>query len=259
MNKKIKAILNENLLFAFRENLIIVPTLTYLIFMWIYLLFWTSVILNDFKEISFISLMSNIQYFLGISIIIFLSISSFDKDFKSKNIYIILQQVTKREYFLWKIFSIILISILLNILLLIIFYIGYIIEFKTINLNLSYIFLYQELDFIMVAFITSILTLMFQKNMTRLILLFIILLLWHSIPLLKVLLNKWIIVLDWLGKFIIDTLYYIIPNLDRLNVKNTILYKTSLLSDFWFSMIYTLVFTYLIYNISLFIFKKKDF
>lgn len=259
MNKKIKAVINENLLFSFRENLLIVPIWTYIIFMLVYLLFWDNAILSNFKEISYISIMSNIQYILWVLIIIFLSITSFDKDFKTKNIYIILQQVNKKDYFIWKLISIILISWLLNLFLMLIFYIWYIIEFKELNISLIYIFLFQQLEFFIIALISSVISLALSKNVWRMILIIIIILLWHTIPLLKQLVDWGIMHLSKIWHILTDVVYYTLPNLALLNVKDIILYNSSLGLTFWIALWYTLWISYILYIIAIYIFNKKDF
>lgn len=259
MNKKIKSIINENLLYAFRENILIWPILVYIILMVIFFTVWDSAIVSTFKNITYVSVMSNIQYVLWIIVIIFLSLTSFDKDIKTKNIYIILQQVTKKEYFLWKLISIFLVSWLLNIIFLIIFSLWYIYSFKEIDYSLSYIFIFQQLEFLVISFIVSLIALLLSKNIWRIMIIGAFLILWHMLPLIKELIDKWYLSLWFLLEKVITISYYIMPNLDALNVKNIILLDSSLSSMLVSSTIYSIVLIYILYTISMYIFKRKDF
>lgn len=259
MNKKIKSIINENLLYAFRENILVWPIFVYIILMVVFFTVWDSAIVSTFKNVTYISMMSNIQYILWVIVIIFISLTSFDKDIKTKNIYIILQQVTKKEYFLWKLISIFLLSWLLNLIFLLIFSAWYIYAFKEIDFSLAYIFIFQQLEFLVISFIVSLIALLFSKNIWRIMIIWIFLILWHMLSLIKELIDKWFLDLGFFLDKIITWSYYVMPNLAALNVKNIILLDSNL---FWMlvsSTIYSAVLIYILYLISMYIFKRKDF
>jgi len=258
MNKKIKSIINENILYAFRENILIWPLLIYIILLLIFSNVWNQAILNDFKHISYVSIMWNIQYFLWLLLIIYLSFSSFDKDIKTKNIYITLQHVNKKEYFLWKLSSIFLLSWLINLIFLIIFKIGYVFLFQDIKYELFYIFLFQQLDFLVISFIVALISFLLSKNIWRILLVSLFLVLWHMLSYIKALIEKWIMELPIFLEKIVNFLYYIVPNLSTFNVKNVILFNTNLLPTFISSLIYGVFLIFIIYNISMYIFKRKD-
>jgi len=259
MNKKIKSIINENLLYAFRENVLVWPIFVYIILMVVFFTVWDSAIVSTFKNVTYISMMSNIQYILWVIVIIFISLTSFDKDIKTKNIYIILQQVTKKEYFLWKLISIFLLSWLLNLIFLLIFSAWYIYSFKEIDFSLAYIFIFQQLEFLVISFLVSLIALLFTKNIWRIMIIWMFLILWHMLSLIKELIDKWFLDLGFFLEKIITLSYYVMPNLAALNVKNIILLDSNL---FWMlvsSTIYSAVLIYILYVISMYIFKRKDF
>lgn len=259
MNKKIRSIVNENLLYAFRENILIWPIIIFVLALVIFMNIWDAAIIWNFKNISYISVLSNVQYILWLVVIIYLSMSSFDKDIKTKNIYIILQQVTKKEYFLWKLISIFMLSWLINLIFLSIFMIWYIIYFKEINYELFYIFLFQQLEFLVISFIVALVSLLLVKNIWRILVISTFLIMWHMLSLIKDLIDRWILQLSWLLKWFVSIGYYVMPNLSAFNVKNTILLDTNLFNVFLNSAWYALVLIFLLYLISMRIFNKKDF
>jgi len=259
LNKKIKSIINENILYAFRENLLIWPILVFVILLFIFMSVWDAALISNFKNISYISIMWTLQYILWLVVIIYLSLSSFDKDIKTKNIYIILQQVNKREYFLWKLISIFLISWLLNIIFMTIFMLWYLIYFKEMNYSLFYIFAFQQLEFLVLSFIVALVSFLYQKNIGRLLIIWTFLILWHMLPVIKELITRWYLDVWFLIKKIVFWAYYIMPNLSSLNVKSTILIKSDLLMDLLTSTLYASAIIYVLYLISMYIFKKRDF
>jgi len=259
MNKKIRAIVNENILFAFRESLLWLPIFLYIIVLLWYWFLWQEAIVNAFREVWYVSVMSSVWYFLSAFIIIYYTIISFDKDIKTKNIYIVLQHVNKKEYFLWKLISIFIISFFLNIIFMIIFNLWYLFLYKDIDLSLNYIFVFQQLELLVIAFFASLFSLLSNSNAMRILLTLIILILGHSIPILYNLTQKGIIQANWISKQIIDSIYYITPNLELLNVKDVIIINSSLWNQLINAILYTVWLIILLYFISMKIFNKKDF
>lgn len=79
------------------------------------------------------------------------------------------------------------------------------------------------------------------------------------LPVIKELITRWYLDVWFLIKKIVFWAYYIMPNLSSLNVKSTILIKSDLLMDLLTSTLYASAIIYVLYLISMYIFKKRDF
>lgn len=259
MNKKILWILNENLLYIKRENILLIPIWLILFSVIAYILWFSSLTIMDFAKSSYVTTISNIQYVILLITTIFLTFSSFEKDFSTKNIYILLQKVKKEEYYLWKLLSIILSIILVNLSSLIIFKLGYMYLFNEVNFSLFYIYWFQTVELILVAFISIILFFTIKKTLAKFFSVLIIILMWSMIPQIKNLISKGVLDINWLAEKVINTLYYMTPNFKAFNVRDVIMINTDIFNNLLISTIYWLSLMWIVFVLTLHIFNKKDF
>lgn len=257
--KKIRSIIWENILYSFRENLLIWPVIVFILTLLLYWIILSRAVLWYMAEASYIWTMSTIQYVLMIIVLVYITITSFDKDIKSKNIYISLQHTKRKEFFLWKLISNILLLFLLNIVQMFVMLIWFFLLFKKISFDIVYIFMFQQLEVMILVFILSLITMLISKNIMRVIWFIIVFILWHSLFFLREMLITGELVLPETIKNTLLWLYYIVPNLEAFNVKNSILIDNNVLGMFWTSSLYLLLQMTIFYIIWLFLLNKKDF
>jgi hypothetical protein len=256
---KVLSILKENLLFFKRENYLLIPFTLYTLLIIAYIYLWPKIFIQDFIEINYINILSSSQYFIWIIIMVYLWINSIQRDIDSKTIYISLQYVNKKEYIIWKLWSVIVLSWIINFIFWFTFFVWYYYLFNNVDLSLSYIFLFQLLEFNFIAFLSIFISIILKTNISKILTILLLLILWHTMYPLKVMIeNQYINISEWL-QHVFYVIYNVIPNLESFNAKNVILFNNNLWFDFLKSFLYCFILCFILYIFSEIKLKKKDF
>lgn len=257
--KKIKSIIWENILYSTRENLLVWPIFLFALITFLYANITNIPVVSFLEKSAYIWLTAWLQYVLLLLIVVYLTITSFDKDIKSKNIYVVLQHTSRTEFFLGKVISNFLLLFLLNIIQCLIMVIWYLYMFKEFSFDIITIFAFQSLEILVLVLLLSLITIAFQKNIVRILLFWILFIFWHLLHWIHDMIQNWILNFPLLINTMFETLYFIVPNLEAFNVKELVLVQNNLWKDFIYSWLYALWLSVIIYLASIKLLNKKDF
>jgi len=253
---KILAIAKENNLFWKNEFILISSSIlfTFITFMFT----WNIWFVNDFKEMAYVSLIWLSYLIISNIAIAYFSIMSLSKDIEWKYIYFILKSTNRLDYILWKFLSIIFISLKINFLFWIIFLFFYKIAVWKLDLFIIYIPLFQLLETLVIASFSILITFIAKNNIARIFIILTFFLVWHVTYSVMNMINNWSITFWKIWNSIYWFFYKLYPNLEAFNVRDVILYNTSLtntlISSTFYAFLWIFIFLYFWYRF----FKKEN-
>lgn len=195
--------------------------------------------------------------FFGILMAVFIGIGLVSKEIEKRTIYNIISKPVQRHQFLLGKFLGLLLTIFINIAIMTIVFLG-IIYLKSGSWEFSVLkaivlFFFELIIIISIAILFSTFTTPILSSVFTLA----IFIMGHLSPNLLLLRER---ISGALGRTICLVLYYLLPNLQNLNIKNEIVHNIAVSPQFiLFAIAYSLSYSIVIMLFAILIFQKKDF
>jgi ABC-type transport system involved in multi-copper enzyme maturation permease subunit len=208
--------------------------------------------LKIIKDIGLISIS-----FFGVLMAVFIGIGLVSKEIEKRTIYNIISKPIQRYQFLLGKYFGLLLTLLINIAIMTLLFLVIIyLKSGLWELNLLkaiVLFFFELLIIIAVAILFSTFTTPILSSVFTLAIYFM----GHLTPNLLLLREK---VSGIIGRTILLVLYYLLPNLQNLNIKNEIVHNIAINNQFiFFAITYSLTYSTVIMLLAILLFQKRDF
>jgi ABC-type transport system involved in multi-copper enzyme maturation permease subunit len=194
-------------------------------------------------------------YIFSIIIAVFLGSQLIYKELEKRTIYIILSKpVSTLQFILGKYLGLLL-SMLLNVAIMSIIYLG-VIFYKgggidTVSLWSLLLLIFELSIFIAISILFSSFTAPLAGTLYAVIILYI----GHSLEMVKKAAEK----SGQLAKFAADIVYYVFPNLEKFNIRNMVVYNVEpTVSQILYPIIYSILYTTVLLWLANLLLKKRD-
>lgn len=224
-----------------------------LLFLLSTLLFGSISLGEDIKVIKDLGLAG--IYIFSLIITIFLGSSLIDKEIEQGTLYVLLTKPTSKSQFIIGKFFGLWTSIILNIVLMTIFYLIIVFikggGFDAIALWSILLLIFELSILISLAIIFSTITTPLASTIYSILILYI----GHSLGLIKKYSDK----SNFVGKYLGDFTYYLFPNLEKFNIRNSVVHGiTPNSSEVIYPIIYSILFSAVLLWLATIALKKQD-